>query len=245
MSAWHRALRAAHVLMTPSGARALLTWPTFSITSFEMLRNLSRQGIQPRTIIDIGANNGQFGVAAAKTFPRSVVHSFEPLPECVDRLERIAKAIPNLHVHPRAAGETVGQIALYRNVDSRATSVLKLGATHREIFPHARQLDCITVPVTTLDHEFAASSFDEPVLLKLDVQGYEASVLAGASNLLRRVEWLVLETSFRPMYDGEVVFLDLLERVRNFGFRFLRPIGWLQDDETGEIVQMDALFGRD
>ena len=46
------------------------------------------------------------------------------------------------------------------------------------------------------------------------------------------------------MYEGEKVFTEILALMQSFGFRFLRPIDWLEYPRTGEILQMDALFAR-
>ena len=83
-----------------------------------------------------------------------------------------------------------------------------------------------------------------PVLLKLDVQGYEAKVLAGAERTLSRCDYVIIEMSMARMYEGETEFTDLLRLMNNYGFRFLRPIGWLEHPRTGAILQMDGLFAR-
>jgi len=59
-----------------------------------------------------------------------------------------------------------------------------------------------------------------------------------------RVEYVVLEASFKPMYEGEMLFMDIVRLMEGYGFSFLRPVGLLSDPRTGEIIQMDALFSR-
>ena len=56
---------------------------------------------------------------------------------------------------------------------------------------------------------------------------------------------MLLEASFRPMYQGETLFPELLKLMQENGFRFSRPVGWLATPRSGEILQMDALFERD
>ena len=46
--------------------KALFTWPKFSRTSYKMVRDLRLQGISPNTVIDVGANVGQFAIASKK-----------------------------------------------------------------------------------------------------------------------------------------------------------------------------------
>ena len=83
-----------------------------------------------------------------------------------------------------------------------------------------------------------------PVMVKLDVQGYESYVIRGGSQTLRLVEYVIVETSFTPMYEGEVLLFELIKLMDEYGFLFLRPVGWLLDPMNGEILQMDALFSR-
>ena len=79
-------------------------------------------------------------------------------------------------------------------------------------------------------------------MLKLDVQGYEPQVLEGATETLKRVNYVLLEASFRPLYEGEGVFMEIARVMEGRGFDFLRPVDWLIDPRNGEILQMDALF---
>ena len=87
-------------------------------------------------------------------------------------------------------------------------------------------------------------TLEPPVLLKLDVQGYEATTLRGGLETLKRLDYVILEASFKPMYEGEMLFMDIVHLMASYGFHFLRPVGWLSHPETDEFLQMDALFNR-
>ena len=54
----------------------------------------------------------------------------------------------------------------------------------------------------------------------------------------------MLEASFKPMYHGEMLFMEIVRLMEGYGFSFLRPVGLLHDPHSGEIIQMDALFRR-
>lgn len=231
-----------YFIRTPDAWRAYLTWPTFSLTSHRQISSLRRQGIIPKSIIDVGANIGQFAVACAKIFPNATVHSFEPMPECVVRLRHNMAKIPKVHVHDVALGEQAGRIALNVNSFRQSSSILRLAEIHRAAFPDAREVVAIEVPISTLDREMDGVPLEGPALLKLDVQGYEPQVLHGASETLRKMDYVLLETSFRPMYEGEITFLQMVQEMERHGFTFLRPAGWLSDPRSGEILQADALF---
>jgi len=207
-----------------------------------MVSSLKRQGIEPKAVIDVGANVGQFAVACAKIFPGIVVHSFEPLPECAERLQQNVAKLEHVRVYPIALGRQGGKVAFHVNSHSHSSSILSLGERHRRAFPTAREIGAIEVPISTLDREMSAVTLERPVLLKIDVQGYEAQVLEGASATLSRVDYVLLEVSFRPLYEEEITFMDIARTMEGHGFEFLRPLDWLRDPHSGEVLQMDALF---
>jgi FkbM family methyltransferase len=232
-------------LLRHSGSiRALITWPEFSITSFNMVSELAKQGILPRTVLDVGANVGQFAVAAAKLFPSVQVHAFEPVPECAQRLQDNVAGLGNVTVYPFALGDSEGKVTFRVNSFSPSSSILPLARGHLQAFPEAQETQEIMVKVSTLDRIFANIELQAPILLKLDVQGYEAYTLRGGIETLKRLDYVVLETSFKPMYEGESLFMDIVRIMEGQNFHFERPVGWLAEPETGEILQMDALFTR-
>jgi FkbM family methyltransferase len=236
---------AAELAADPAALAAWLSWPRFSVTSFRLVSGLVKQGIAARTVLDVGANTGQFAVAAAKLFPGARVYSFEPLPECVTQLRRHANKLPNLTIYPFALGDReTGDLPFNVNSHSQSSSALRLTEGHRTAFPDEQETVSTTVEASTLDRIFELIDLAPPVLLKLDVQGYEAKVLLGGVKTLKRVDYVVLEASLRPMYEGEVLFLDLVCLMAGYGFHFLRPVGWLTDRKTDEVLQIDTLFER-
>ena len=224
--------------------KALIFWPRFSLTSYVMLSDLVKQGILPHTVIDVGANVGQFAVAAAKLFPDVRVHSFEPQPDCVSRLRKHVARLGNVTVYPFALGELEDKVTFHVNSHNHSSSILPLAAAHRAAFPDAREVGEISVKVATLDNVLEHVELRSPVMLKLDIQGYEAKALRGAEQTLKRVDYVVLEASFKPMYEGEPTFVEMVKLMEQFDFSLLRPIGWLADPKTAEILQMDLIFSR-
>jgi FkbM family methyltransferase len=237
-------LKYVNLLLDPGAIWAIATWPRFSITSFKMISALARQGIVPRTVIDVGANIGQFAIAAAMIFPEAQIHSFEPVPETASALKKNVRTLPNVKVYPLALGERQGHCTFHVNSHSHSSSILALGESHRAVFPDEREVRTIDVELTTLDAVFEKVDLKPPVLLKLDVQGYEAKTFAGGPRTLKRCDYVVAETSFKPMYQGEIPFIEILAMIQRSNFEFLRPIGWLTDPHIGEVLQMDALFQR-
>lgn len=224
--------------------RAVATWPVFSRTSYAMVNGLRLQGMRPNTILDAGANRGQFTVAARHLLRPQRIHAFEPLPEVGDELARRCARYPEVVVHHVALGSTPGEATLHVNRHSQSSSLMPLRARHLAVFPDAREVSDVVVRVGRLDEVLTGEPLVPPVLLKVDTQGYEAEVLAGATGVLERIDYVVLETSFMPLYEDERPFREILALMESLSFEFDRPVGSLRDPRTGEYLQMDALFVR-
>lgn len=224
--------------------RGLLTWPKFSASSYTLVSDLKKQGIAPHTVVDVGANVGQFAVSAGMQFPDAIIHCFEPIPECAGELRKNTAGLSEVTIYNAAVGSANGTLSFNVNSHSHSSSALELASSHKEAFPAAEVERMISVPVTTLDSALQDSELRSPCLIKLDVQGFEADVIAGAEEVLSKSDFVVMEASLKPMYEGEKLFLELVDIMRNAGYEFLRPIGSLADPKTREILQIDVLFGR-
>ena len=200
----------------------------YSLSSYLVVSRLKQQRIEPKTIIDIGANVGQFFVAAAKLFPGVRVHSFEPLPKCLVKLRRDTAKLSNVVVHPVALGEKKCELLIHVTDFIHLSSFLPLSRRHRTAFPKAREREKLKVKVSTLDQICEHIKLMSPVMVKLDVQGYESYVIRGGSQTLRLVEYVNVETSFTPMCEGKYCYSTLLNKWMNMDFIFYGPLDGFQ-----------------
>jgi FkbM family methyltransferase len=233
-----------YALERPSSIQALLTWPKFSLESYLVVSRLKSQGISPRTVIDVGANLGQFAVAAAKTWPTATVHSFEPDPDVAAKLVQILGRLPNTVVHACAIGEATAQVQFHVNTRAQASSILPQSLKRQHIFPNEKVARTISVQMKRLNEAVLPHQLNAPVLLKIDTQGYEDRVLIGAAELLDKVEYILVEASMASLYDGEMNFTQILQLLGDLGFEFLRPMSWHLAPESGEVIEMDLLFSN-
>lgn len=239
-----RLMRVLELLTVPGAFAAARRWKKFSLASYQIVQRLKEAGVSPATIVDVGANVGQFAVAASELLPAAELHSIEPDPDTAARLRGHLPAAAAARVVVSAVGERDGTVEFQVNSDSQVSSVLPLGEDRKASFPGSRVQRTMTVPLTTLDALFADRGLAGPILLKIDVQGYEDRVIAGAARFLPQVRWVVMETSFARLYEGERDFAAMLELMRERGFRFVRPLNFHTSDVTGAIIEMDALFER-
>jgi FkbM family methyltransferase len=196
-----------------------------------------------KTVLDGGANFGQFACAAAEVFPAAQIYAFEPLPAAAAQFIRNLAMRPQVKLIHSALGAHNGTVFFHPNEYSQSSSVLAQTATHARSFSQDKQLAPIEVPITSLDTFASANVLTPPILIKLDLQGYELEALRGATKLLQRTDYVLIETVFEPMYEREPLFEDILAFMVGAGFKFRMPLAFLRD-ERDIIVQMDALFVR-
>ena len=237
-----RILRILELLKTPGALSALLKWPKFSLAAFQIISRAKLAGVKPKTVVDVGANVGQFAVASSRLFTDAEVFPVEPDPQVAEQLRKNVGMPVAKNVRVTAVGDSVGTATFHINLDPQVSSLLPLGEDRIESFPESVVIEKITVPITTLDVLFDGMVLVEPILLKIDVQGFEDRVIAGASVFLERVRWVLMEVSFSNLYEGEREFEMIVALLKRHGFKFLRPMNFHISPKTGEIIEMDALF---
>ena len=232
------------VLEIDGAIRALIEWPKFSIASFLIVTRLKHAGVSPKTVIDVGANVGQFAVAASRLFSGAQIFSIEPDEMTAARLRKNLKSEGNVDVLVTAVGDYIGEAVFHRNKDSQVSSILALGEDRISAFPQATVVEEIKVPISTLDALFLKHLLNKPILVKIDVQGAEDKVIRGGAEFLQSVEWVLMEVTFADLYDGEMDFRGISSLMMQAGFKFVRPLNFHVSPLTGEIIEMDALFQR-
>jgi FkbM family methyltransferase len=234
--------RLLELLKTSGALTALISWPKFSLAAYKIITRAKLAGVKPKTVIDVGANIGQFAVASSRLFHGAKVYPVEPDPRVAEILRKNVGLTVAANVCVTAIGDSVGIVTFNVNHDPQVSSLLPLGTDRIESFPDSKVIEKISVPITTLDSLFGGIVLEEPIFLKIDVQGFEDRVITGAAVFLTRVQWVLMEVSFAKLYEGERDFEAVVELLGKNGFRFVRPLNFHTSPKTGEIIEMDALF---
>ena len=196
------------------------------------------------SILDIGANRGQFATFARARFPTARLYCFEPLAAAAEKLRTVTSGDDRVSILPLAlgAGSTQSRRLLVPPEDD-SSSLLAATALQRELFPGTAADDGVTVAVERLDAVLRAEDLPPPTLMKIDVQGFELEVLEGATGLLGGVHDVAVESSFVDLYEGGARAEEVVCLLAGHGFRLLGVYSLLHD-RRGRCLQGDLLFRR-
>jgi FkbM family methyltransferase len=226
--------------LTPGGPRAFFRQRPLSFSAFALVSRLARLEFAPASLIDVGANAGQFTAAALFHWPELQVHAFEPLPDEAATLEANFASLPNVHVHGMALGDEDGLAVLHRHAYSLSSSLLSTTPEARSRFDWAEEAAHVEVAVGRLDSVLASAVLPEPVLLKVDVQGFESQVFAGGAVTLSKVAAIVVEQAFEPFYEGQLPFPQGHAQLAEAGWVLARVLAMRNED--GMPVEADCLY---
>lgn len=205
----------------------------------ETLNLVARNGFAPATIIDAGANVGDWSRLARGIFRDAMIHMIEPQSGCAQDLRALAASEDAMRFHNVAITRPgVRKVSMAGGGPmSKSTGAWVMEYT--DPAPDTQLSDA-----TTLDELFPPGT-PQPILLKLDLEGHEMAALEGAENLLSVVEVVVSEVSlFDVNNSGRPLFSDLLAflKSRNFELYDLASMSARQRD--GRLRQADAVFVR-
>jgi FkbM family methyltransferase len=191
----------------------------------------------PGLFVDAGANIGWHALHAARSPHVETVVAFEPDLFNAHLLERniAANSIANVIVVAAALGQTRGTLRLHRYKASNF-------GRHSAVADHAR--DSAQVPLVDLDGALSDLGLAEkPVpVLKIDVEGYEPAVIAGARHTLARTSAIVLEYSPALSRSGGLAVEHMLTALGEAGFapHALAPDGSLKPLDVIELIAREA-----
>jgi FkbM family methyltransferase len=204
----------------------------------EILRNAQRNGLDPNTIIDVGAAFGDFARAAAQVFPGRDVLLVEPLEEYGGSLKSLIAASGGRAVWVKGvAASEAGSATLNVHEDLVGSSVLQEVEHGVDGAPR-------TVPAIRLDDEVRSRGLRPPYLLKIDVQGSELAVLGGAPGIVEKTDFIVLEVSFFDFFRGGASVVDVIAYLAERDFVPYDLTSALYRPLDGALAQIDICFAR-
>ena len=237
-------------LIAEEDLQRLLDLESFSKSETSLSRHLreviSIHGID--CVFDVGANEGQF-----YTFLREEVSyegwivSFEPLPDLAGSLKKRSESDDRWKVMPLTLSSRSENALLRRTEESVFSSLHSASDEQPEKYREAnRTIETIAVETHTLDALWPGLKDQLEVsrlLLKMDTQGHDLEVFAGARESLEDIPALLSELSFSPIYENSDSYREALSIFERAGYvpSVFSPVSF---GDGHAAIEMDGLFVR-
>jgi FkbM family methyltransferase len=216
------------------------------MTSFPEVRGLllRRQGVQ--CVIDGGANVGAYGRQLRSHGYCRRILSIEPQAGAFTQLRDEAAGDPKWDCVRCALGERDGTtMSLNVTSNSVSSSLLPMSEKMQQLFSAASFSHTESVDVRSLDALIQEGPLrDQPLFLKLDVQGYEDRVLAGAEKTLRHTVGIQLELAIEPLYEGAQPMVAMIHTLNSMGYVLAAVTPNTFHPATSHLLEVDAMFAR-
>lgn len=205
------------------------------------LQQITARGFQPKAILDIGAHQGKWSCIARAIFPQAYIFMLEAQQHMADQLQHIATNIGNASSQIALVGDS--------NISNIPFHVTKGGGHHgtgSSIFKESGEQETVTElrEMQTLDSILSKADVQEFDFIKLDVQGAELKVLAGAPKTLAKAEFVMLEASLLPYNEGAPMLAEIIAWMQAHDFVVYDVMDLMRLPEIEVLLQVDLLFVR-
>ena len=193
-----------------------------------------------QTIVDIGANRGQFALAA-REFSGAHVYSFEPLPHIAEIYKKVFENDSAVKLFVSAIGPESKNQEIHISARDDSSSLLEIGKSQSELFPGTYEIGTMEIHVGRLTDFIKKNDIIGPALLKLDVQGFELSALKGCQDLLFSFQYIYCECSFVELYKNQSLAYEIFDFLNGYGYKISGVYNPFYNRE-GKCIQADFLL---
>lgn len=195
-------------------------------------------------VLDVGANTGQYAQKIRTLGYCGKIVSFEPMSAAYQQLSITAASDPAWECRHYGLGDREKTEQIHISKNSVSSSILGMLERHTDNAPNSTFIAEEQIQIHTLDAVFANEHWSSAnnIWLKIDVQGYEHLVLAGAEKTLDNVTAIQIELSLQPLYDGQLTIVPMMEKLAALGFEPVAFEPGFANKNTGEYLQIDGLF---
>lgn len=188
---------------------------------------------EPKSILDIGANVGQFYNEIKNIFPNSYYYLIEGSESCEVVLETF-----DVDYSICLLSDTEKEVDFYiRKNEPRCTG----NSIYREntSFYDDDQIIVEKKQTKTLSNLLNNQTFD---LIKIDVQGSEIDIINGGLDIIKEAKGILMEVSLMEYNQNAPTKEFVYEYMDNLGFKPVELIGNINHPLTYELIQQDILF---
>ena len=203
------------------------------------LHSLLSQINQIKTIIDIGSNKGQFLLLGRSIFPAAKIYSFEPQIKYLN-LQKIILGGKKIKYFNFGLGNVKKKTNFFITNREDSSSFLKPIKIKVDKYKTKK---IVKMSIKKLDKIIKKSEIKRPAIMKLDVQGYELEVLKGSKKLLKKIDFVITEISFKQVYKNQPTRKRLSKFLNKNNFKSKKILNISK--MNNKLFQGDELFARD
>jgi FkbM family methyltransferase len=199
------------------------------------LSQLKECGFAPTSVIDVGANLGNWTMETRRVFPSARFFLVDADPANAATLDRICSSTPRSQFFIALLGAEPREDVRFYQMGTGSSVLAERSSIQRNE---------LKLRMSTLD-DLVAAEVNSPMLLKLDVQGYELEVLRGAPRILAEAEVAVIECSLIQYNDEAPLFAEVVSFMKRHGFLVYDFCGHMRRESDGALFQIDVIFVRE
>ena len=223
--------------------RAALRQKVLAATEHEpVLRSLG----PIRTVLDVGANVGQFALVARRLHPDARIVSFEPTSAAFERLEKAAAKDPDWYVYRCGLGREASTAEIHTGWMTM-NSLLPPSDYGKGRYKRFSESNTEEIHIRRLDEvmDEALAGIADPVpYLKMDTQGFDLEVFAGAGKRIADFVGMQSEVACLQLYEGSPGMAESIAtyEAEGFGISGMYPV--TREPATGRVVEFDCVMVR-
>ena len=195
----------------------------------------------PRVILDVGANRGDYARLALAACPKARVLAFEPIPAVFQQLQATLGQDERADLFCLALSDQNGPLTF--DFDPTNTENTTAVQGFQASVHGLSRIEKVTALGRSLDHLCAEHRIDAIDLLKIDVEGFEASVLRGGAQMIAesRISCIQLEYGKANLFSRSFIHDYMRDYGEGFAIGKLYPAGvqWF----SRYSVDLDDLMG--
>ncbi|WP_314174684.1 FkbM family methyltransferase [Streptomyces winkii] len=198
-------------------------------------------------VFDVGANKGQYGRQLRDFGYRGRIVSFEPVPDALAKLRKVAARDRDWLVYPCALGrsESVQTMHLGWKTMNSLLEPSAYGQKRYKRFANSarttevslRRLDAV------MDEAMEGVAHPRP-FLKMDTQGFDMEVFAGAGERIGEYVGMQSEVAVLQLYEGSPHMIEAIAAYEEAGFEITGMYPVTREETTGRVVEFDCILAR-
>lgn len=205
------------------------------------LQNILKQ-YEIDLVLDVGANQGQYGQMLRKLGYKGEIISFEPVKSAYEKLKESTKKDNLWKVFKLGLSDQKGAAQINVFGSSVFSSLLKPNEFGQNSFKKMERSVAEEIDLDTLDNFLNANHIkNKRIFLKMDTQGHDLNVFLGTKNSIANIVGVQSEISFQPIYENMPNYHESLKEYEKAGF-MVTGLYSVSRSSSGAIIEMDCVM---